>query len=135
MVRCPLWHGPCHSPTLINTCTFLRLANLVVQRLGDAAVRRRASGRGAATPDRPRAGTCGSAALAYLGPRQRYSKSQEDQLVALGLPVNVVVLWNTIYMDAALNQLRAEGFHVRDEDAARLSSFGSEHSDMLAARP
>ena len=41
--------------------------------------------------------------------RQRYRDGQEDQLGSLGLVVNVVVLWNTIYMDAALNQLREEG--------------------------
>ena len=45
--------------------------------------------------------------------------------------VNVIVLWNTIYMDAALSQLRAEGFNVRDEDAARLSPLGFEHINML----
>ena len=28
---------------------------------------------------------------------------------ALGLVVNVIVLWNTIYIDAALGQLRQEG--------------------------
>ena len=45
--------------------------------------------------------------------RQRYREGQEDQLGALGLIVNAIVLWNTIYMDAALNQLRSEGFQVR----------------------
>src|ERR1700730_1992455 len=35
-----------------------------------------------------------------------------------------VILWNTIYMDAALAELRAEGFDVRDEDVARLSPLG-----------
>ena len=35
--------------------------------------------------------------------------------------LNVIVLWNTIYMDAALNQLRQEAFPVRDEDMERLS--------------
>ena len=40
--------------------------------------------------------------------RQRYREGQEDQLGALGLVVNLVVLWNTIYMDAALNQLKAK---------------------------
>ena len=63
--------------------------------------------------------------------RQRYREGQEDQLGALGLVVNVIVLWNTIYMDAALNQLRAEGFDVRPEDVARLSPLGFEHIDML----
>jgi hypothetical protein len=47
------------------------------------------------------------------------------------LVVNVIVLWNTIYMDAALNQLRAEGFDVRAENVARLSPLGFEHINML----
>ena len=50
---------------------------------------------------------------------------------ALGLIVNVIVLWNTIYMDAALRQLRKEGFGVRDEDVARLSPLGHENINML----
>jgi hypothetical protein len=63
--------------------------------------------------------------------RQRYREGQEDQLGALGLMVNVIVLWNTIYMDAALIQLRASGFDVRDEDVARLSPLGFDHINML----
>ena len=63
--------------------------------------------------------------------RQRYREGQEDQLGALGLVVNVIVLWNTIYMDAALNQIRSEGFDVRDEDVARLSPLGFDHINML----
>ena len=63
--------------------------------------------------------------------RQRYREGQEDQLGALGLVVNVIVLWNTIYMDAALNHLRAEGFDVRPEDVARLSPLGFDHINML----
>lgn len=59
---------------------------------------------------------------------QRY---REGQLGALGLVVNVIVLWNTIYMDAALDQLRAEGVEVHDEDVARLSPLGFEHVNML----
>ena len=45
--------------------------------------------------------------------------------------VNVIVLWNTIYMDAALAQLRDEGFDVRLEDVARLLPLGFEHINML----
>ena len=63
--------------------------------------------------------------------RQRYREGQEDQLGALGLVVNVIVLWNTIYMDAALSQLRAEGGDVRKEDVARLSPLGFDHINML----
>jgi hypothetical protein len=43
----------------------------------------------------------------------------------------VIVLWNTIYMDAALRQLRKEGFELREEDVARLSPLGHEHISML----
>jgi hypothetical protein len=50
------------------------------------------------------------------------------------LVVNTIVLWNTIYMDAALTQLRNEGFQVLDEDVARLSPLGHEHINMLGVR-
>ena len=63
--------------------------------------------------------------------RQRYREGQEDQLGALGLVVNAIILWNTIYMDAALDQLRGEGIGVRDEDVARLSPLVHEHINML----
>ena len=59
--------------------------------------------------------------------RQRYREGQEDQLGALGLVVNAIVLWNTLYMEAALNQLRAEGFEVKEEDVARLSPLIYRH--------
>jgi TnpA family transposase len=62
---------------------------------------------------------------------QRYREGQEDQLGALGLVLNVIVLWNTIYIDAALAQLREEGFLVLDEDVARLSPLGFGHINML----
>lgn len=62
---------------------------------------------------------------------QRYREGQEDQLSALGLVVNMIVLWNTLYTDAVLNQFRLEGYPVRPEDEARLSPFGHEHINML----
>lgn len=34
-------------------------------------------------------------------------------------------------MDAAVNQLRADGFDVRDEDVSRLSPFVRHHINML----
>lgn len=54
----------------------------------------------------------------------------EDQIGALGLVLNAPVLFNTRYMDAAVNQLRADGFDVRDEDVARLSPFVRHHINM-----
>ncbi len=53
--------------------------------------------------------------------RKRYTDGQEDQLGALGLVTNAVVLWNTIYMQAALDHLRRQRETLNDEDIARLS--------------
>jgi TnpA family transposase len=63
--------------------------------------------------------------------RQKYREGQEDQLDALGLVVNMIVLWNTIYTEAVLDQLRAEGYEVKEEDVARLSPLIFEHINML----
>ncbi|NEA59636.1 Tn3 family transposase [Streptomyces sp. SID13666] len=62
---------------------------------------------------------------------QRYQDGMEDQIGALGLVLNALVLFNTRYMDAALTQLRADGFDVRDQDVARLSPFVRHHVNML----
>ena len=55
----------------------------------------------------------------------RYREGQEDQLGSLGLVVNVIVLWNTIYIDAALDQLRAEISELRGQrvDVARFKQI------------
>ncbi len=64
--------------------------------------------------------------------RQRYHDGQEDQLGALGLVVNVLVLWSTLYMDLAVSAVRAQGLvEVRDEDVARLSPLGYGHINFL----
>ncbi len=62
---------------------------------------------------------------------QRYHEGMEDQLGALGLILNCIVLWNTRYMNAALDQLRAQGYLVLDEDIARLSPFVREHLNVV----
>jgi TnpA family transposase len=63
--------------------------------------------------------------------RQRYQEGQEDQLGALGLVVNVIILWNTLYINAALEQLASEGYTIRDEDVARLSPLVFDHINLL----
>lgn len=63
--------------------------------------------------------------------RKRYQDGQEDQLGALGLVTNAVVLWNTIYMQAALDHLRNEGETINEEDEARLSPLRHAHINML----
>ena len=67
--------------------------------------------------------------------RQSYREGQEDQLGALGLVLNAVILWNTRYLDAALTELRGRGrgrgASVAEEDVRRLSPLVSEHINML----
>lgn len=41
------------------------------------------------------------------------------------------MLFNTRYMDAAVAQLRADGFDAREKDVARLSPFVRHHVNML----
>ena len=50
---------------------------------------------------------------------------------AQGLVVNVIILWNTLYMEAALNPLRSAGVDVKVQDIARLSPLGDEHINFL----
>lgn len=63
--------------------------------------------------------------------RQKYRQGQEDQLGTLRLVVNVVVLWNTRYMDAALTYLGQQGMPILAADVARLSPLGSSHLTVL----
>lgn len=56
-----------------------------------------------------------------------YYEGMEDQLSALGLVLNCVVLWNTVYLDRALDELRAQGYPVLDGDIERLSAFVRGH--------
>ena len=62
---------------------------------------------------------------------QRYREGQEDQLGALGLVLNAVVLWNTRYTDAAIAALRDAGQEISDTDIERLSPLGDAHINML----
>jgi TnpA family transposase len=62
--------------------------------------------------------------------RKRYREGQEDQLGALGLVTNAVVLWNTIYMQSALEHLQGT-IEIKEEDEARLSPLGYGHLNVL----
>lgn len=63
--------------------------------------------------------------------RKAYREGLENQLGALGLVVNAVILWNTQYLDLALEHLRSTGVEVRAEDVERLSPFLWEHINLL----
>ncbi len=63
--------------------------------------------------------------------RKRYREGQEDQLSALGLVLNAVVLWNTLYMDAALKHLRNEGEEIEESDLRRVWPLSHAHINVL----
>ena len=50
-----------------------------------------------------------------------FSLLQEDQLGSLDLVTNVLILWNTLYMESVLNPLRPDGYTTLDKDVPRLS--------------
>ena len=67
--------------------------------------------------------------------RQHYREGQEDRLQHIGLVLDVIVLWNTIYMDAALEQLRNEESLWNPEDVARLSPLIYESHQYFSVGP
>jgi TnpA family transposase len=62
--------------------------------------------------------------------RHPYREGQEDQLGAMGLVLNIIVLWNTIYMEEVLKQLQRERFPVLESDKAHLSPLVHDHTNM-----
>jgi hypothetical protein len=55
----------------------------------------------------------------------------EDQLGALGLVLNAIVLWTTKYIDDAVAHLRDEGHELHEEDIARLSPLKHRNLNLL----
>ena len=62
---------------------------------------------------------------------QKYQRGLEDQLGALGLVVNAIVLWNTRYGEAILGHLRGIGEDLHDGDISRLSPLKFAHINVL----
>ena len=62
-------------------------------------------------------------------------QGDEDQLGALGLVVDILVLWTTLYMDRVLTQLRAQGMTIDDEDVERLSPLDSTRFNFPGSLP
>ncbi len=63
--------------------------------------------------------------------RQPYRLGQENQLGALGLVVNAIALWNTVYMSDALSALAAEGERPNPADVARPSPMLHAHVNVI----
>lgn len=62
---------------------------------------------------------------------QPYHSGMENQLGALGLVTNIVVLWNTLYMNAALENRQRMNLEIHPEDQARLSPLHHRHINFL----
>ncbi|MFT5909078.1 MAG: hypothetical protein ACI9XO_000591, partial [Paraglaciecola sp.] len=63
--------------------------------------------------------------------RKRYVQEQENQLSALGLVTNMVVLWNTRYMQLAIEHLQKQEVKITPEQIARLSPLIHGNINML----
>lgn len=62
-----------------------------------------------------------------------YRLGQEQQLGALGLVTNVLTLWNSGYMDHAVEHLRSEGTNIADGDVEHLLPLQHEQVNLHAA--
>ncbi|MET9644806.1 Tn3 family transposase [Streptomyces syringium] len=67
--------------------------------------------------------------------RHGYREGMEDQLGALGLALNAVVWWNTLYIDAAVKKLEAGGVTVSPGIRSRLSPLACEHINFHGRYP
>jgi TnpA family transposase len=73
---------------------------------------------------------------------QKYEDGQANQAGCLNLLTNAVVVWNTVYMQAALEAIQQEGYPVQEEDLAHLwpirfahiHRYGKYEFDVEAAR-
>jgi len=59
--------------------------------------------------------------------RRKQEEGMSHQAACLNLITNAVVVWNTVYMNAAIEQLKAEGYPVYESDIKRLSPARHEH--------
>ena len=74
--------------------------------------------------------------FANLGQLRRgYERGMEDQLGALGLGLNAIVYWNSLYIDAAVKKLAAGGMQISPEIRAHLSPLVWEHINFHGTYP
>ena len=63
----------------------------------------------------------------FFANRGKVRRKQEDEQVhqatCLNLLTNCVITWNTVYMAAAIDQLRQEGYAVQESDLAYLCRY------------
>jgi hypothetical protein len=57
----------------------------------------------------------------------RLEKIIATEASCLNLVVNAIILWNTVYMQAVIGQLRTEGYPIKDDDLRHLGPARYEH--------
>ena len=45
--------------------------------------------------------------------------------------MNIIILWNTLYINAALEQLASDGYSIRQEDLTRLSPLVFDYINLV----
>ncbi len=59
--------------------------------------------------------------------RRKQQEEQQHQAACLNMLTNAVVVWTTVYVQEAIDQMRSNGIEVNDEDIAYLSPARFEH--------
>ncbi len=62
--------------------------------------------------------------------RKRYPDDQLNQAHCLNLVTNAVIVWNTVYMWEAIEQLKRERRQIDEEDMKHLSPARYEHINV-----
>jgi hypothetical protein len=61
---------------------------------------------------------------------KRNLKHVKDRVSGLKLLVAAIILWNTTYLQRAVDHLRNQGYHPASGDMAHLSPLGWEHINL-----
>jgi Tn3 transposase DDE domain len=63
--------------------------------------------------------------------RDRSYENQRHRASDLNLLVAAIILWNTTYLQRAVDHLRIQGHHPASGDLAHLSPLGWEHINLI----
>lgn len=55
----------------------------------------------------------------------------EEQLTALSIVTNVIIYWNTLYLERVIDQMCVEGFDCSEEKINKLSPLLVEHINFV----
>ena len=64
---------------------------------------------------------------------QTTREGQEDQLYALEVVANTIIIWNTIYMQKAIESMEKAGYVIDEKDKARLKPFRHENINIVGS--